>query len=71
MIASKNEFTKVSKCCKVFTSNEVLIDTYPMKSQDELETTLHWFCKEVGLPVDIILDRLSSQTKTSVKRIYD
>ena len=38
-----------------------------MKSQDELETALKWFCKEVGVPVDLDLDTFSTQTKSSMK----
>ena len=42
-----------------------------MKSQDEFETALHWFCKEIGVPVDLILDGFSAQITSSVKRFCD
>ena len=47
------------------------VSVFPMKSQDEFETNLHWFCKEVGVPVDLILDRFSPQTKSLVHQSCD
>ena len=43
----------------------------PIKHQDELEKALHWFYKEGGIPVYLIVDRFSAQKKQSVKRFYD
>ena len=42
-----------------------------MKSQYEFETTLHWFCEEVSMPVDLILDWFSVQNISSVKKLCD
>ena len=42
-----------------------------MKSQDKFETTLNWFCKDFGVPVDLILDGFSIQTKFAMKRFCD
>ena len=63
MLAYKHKFAKGNKCCQVFASDKSYIDVYPMKSQDEFETALNWFCKEVGVSVDLILDGFSAQTK--------
>ena len=63
MLASKHKSAKGNKCCQVFVSDKGYIDVYPMKSQDEFETALNWFCKEVGVSVNLILDGFSAQTK--------
>ena len=42
-----------------------------MTSQDEFDTALNWFCKEVGVLVNMIADGCSSQKKLSVKWLCD
>ena len=42
-----------------------------MKSQYKFEITSHWFCKEVGVLVDLILDGFSVRTKFSVNIFYE
>ena len=39
-------------CCQVFVSDKGFVVVYPMKSQTEFQSALHWFCKQVGVPVD-------------------
>ena len=67
MFATKHKSTKGNKYCHFFLSDKHHIYVHPMKSQDELETSLHWFFKEVGVPVDLIVDGFSSQKKLSIK----
>ena len=71
MFASKHKSTRGNKCCQVFVSDKGYVAVYPMKSQDEFETALHWFCKEIGVPVELILDGFSAQTTSTVKRFCD
>ena len=33
-----------------------LLQFTPMKSQADFQTALHLFCKEVGVPVDLVVD---------------
>jgi len=57
MFASpKAKSTRGNTCCQVFVSDKGFVAVYPMKSQTEFETALHWFCKQVGVPVSLILD---------------
>ena len=44
---------------------------HPMKSQDEFETAVHWFCKEVGVLVDLIVDGFSDKKKLFFNRFCD
>ena len=60
MFASKHKSTKCNNCCQVFASDKGCIAVHPMKSQDELDTALHCFCKEFCAPVDLILGRFST-----------
>ena len=43
----------------------------PVESQDEFETSSHWFYKEIGARVDLILVRFNAHTKSSIKIFYD
>ena len=60
-----------NKCCQVFVSDKGFVAVYPMKSQSEFQTALHWFCKQVGVPVDLVVDGFSAQTSKDVKRFCD
>ena len=71
MFATKHKYTIGKKCCQVFVSDKGYIAVYQMKSQSEFDTALHWFCKEVGVPVDLIVDGFSDQKQPSVKQFCD
>ena len=38
-----------------------------MQSQNEFPVALHWFCKQVGVPVNLIVDGHNSQTSSDGK----
>ena len=61
MFATKHESSIDNKCCQVFVRNKGYVTVYPMTSQDAFETSLHWCCKEVSVPVDLIVDGFSAQ----------
>jgi hypothetical protein len=58
-------------CCQVFVSDKGFVAVYPMKSQEEFQNALHWFCKQVGVPVDLVLDAHRAQTSNATKRFCD
>ena len=68
---TKNKSKKGKQYCQVFTIDKVRIDVFPMKSQDEFDTTLHWFYEEVGVSINLIVDGFGAQKKSSVKRLSD
>ncbi len=47
------------------------MSVYPMKSQDEFQTALHWFCKQVGVPVNLIVDAHRAQISKGVRCFCD
>lgn len=71
MFALKHKSRRQYKCCQVFVSDKGFVVVYPMKSQEEFQTALHWFCKEVGVPVSLIVDAHKSQTSPVVRRFCD
>ena len=71
MFATKHNYTKGRKCCQYFLSDKGYISPFPIKSQDELETSQNCFFKEVGAPVNLILDRFITQKKSYLKRFCD
>ena len=52
----KAKSTHGNTCCQVFVSDKGFVAVYPMKSQSEFETALHWFCKQVGVHASLVLD---------------
>ena len=66
-LKSKRQYT----CCQVFVSDKGFVAVYPMKSQEEFQSALHWFCKQVGVSVTLVVDGHKSQTKHTVRRFCD
>jgi hypothetical protein len=52
-------------------SDKGFVAVYPMKNQEEFQTALHWFCKQIGVPASLICDGHSAQTSRNVKRFCD
>ena len=67
----KAKSTRQNTCCQVFVSDKGFVAVYPMKSQAEFPEALHWFCKQVGVPVHLIVDGHKAQTSGNVKRFCD
>ena len=59
------------KCCQVFFSDKCFVAVYPMKYQKKFQTTLHWFCNKVGVPVSLDVDGHLSQVSPTVRRLCD
>ena len=55
----------------IIVSDKGFAAVYAMKSQTEFQTALHWFCKQIGVPVDLIVDGHKSQTSNEVRRFYN
>ena len=67
----KAKSTRQNVCCQVFVSDKGFVAVYPMKSQSEFPTALHWFCKQIGVPNTLIVDGHKAQTSGDVKRFCD
>ena len=71
MFALTHKSVRQFKCCQVFVSNKGFVAVYPMQSQKEFQTALHWFCKQVGVPVSIVVDGHLSQASPTVRLFCD
>ena len=52
----------------MFVSDNGFVAIYPVKSKGDFHDTLHLFCKEVGVPVSLVVDPSGEQTSKSVKK---
>lgn len=52
--------------CQVFVSDKGFIATYPMFKASNFEDALHLFCKEIGVPLNLVADPHPSQKSHSV-----
>ena len=68
---AKAKSTRGNTCCQVFVSDKGLVATYPMSTASQFEDALHLFCKEIGVPINIVADPHPSQKKPSVRRFCD
>ena len=57
-----------NKCCQVFVSDKGFVAVYPMKTQSEFQDALHWFCKQVGVPIILVVDGHKAQTSNKTKQ---
>ena len=71
MFALKHQSTRRNVCCQVFVSDKGFVAVYPMKSQKEFPTALHWFCKQVGVPDSLVADGHRSLQSGEVRRFCD
>ena len=54
---------KSSRCStfyRFFVSDKGFVAVYPMKSQTEFQTAIHWLCIHVDAQVDLIIDGYKS-----------
>ena len=71
MFALKHRSTRGNACCQIFVSDKGFVAIYPMKSQKEFPTALHWFCKQVGVPDTMVVDGHRSLQSGKVRRFCD
>ncbi len=67
-VTKTGKSTRGNTCCQIFVSDKGFVAIYPMKSKSEFPDALHLFCKEIGVPVDLIVDPSGEQTSAKVKR---
>ena len=67
-VTAKGKSTRGNTCAQLFVSDKGYVAIYPMKSKGEFKDALHLFCKEVGVPVSLVLDPSGEQTSKHVKK---
>jgi hypothetical protein len=54
-------------CMQIFVSDKGFISVYPMKTKGQFKECLHLFCKEIGVPSTLVMDKSGEQTSNAVK----
>ena len=68
VITPKSKSTQGNKYCQVFVSDKGFVAVYPMKSQSEFLQALHWFCKQIGVHVTLVMDGHKAQKSDATRR---
>ena len=53
---------------QIFVSDKGFIAVYPLKNKSDFKDALHLFCKEVGVPITLVVDPSGEQTSKSVRK---
>ena len=56
-----------NNCMQIFVSDKGFVAVYPMKSKSDFKDCLHMFCKEIGVPNTLVMDKAGEQTSNAVK----
>ncbi len=68
LLALTTKSTRGNIYAQVFVSDKGFLSVYPMKSQSEFQDALHWFCKEVGVPHQLVMDGHRAQKNLATKK---
>ena len=68
LFALTTKSTRQNTMAQLFVSDKGYVCIYPMRSQSEFPEALHCFCKEVGVPVTLVMDGFSAQKQTKIKK---
>ena len=60
--------TRGFKHLQVFVSDKGFIAVYPLTKRSEFKDALHSFCKEIGVPISLVVDPAGEQTSREVRR---
>ena len=53
---------------QLFVSDKGYVAVYPMEKRSDFPDALHQFCKEVGVPIALVLDPAREQTSKAVRK---
>jgi hypothetical protein len=67
-VTSKGRSTRGNTCAQMFVSDKGYVAIYPMESKRHFKDALHLFCKEIGVPVSLVVDPSGEQTSKDVRR---
>ena len=67
-VTDKAKSRRGNKMLQVFVSDKGFIAVYPMKLKSQFKDALHLFCKEIGVPVSLVVDPSGEQTSKDVRK---
>ena len=53
---------------QVFVSDKGFVEVYPMELKSDFKDALHLFCKEIDVPIDLVVDPSGEQTSKHVRK---
>ena len=68
LFSSVKSIPRQNTCAQLFVSDKGFVAIYPMRSQAEFSSALHWFCKEVGVASTMIMDGHKAQVNSDTRR---
>lgn len=68
LLALTTKSTRGNLYAQFFVSDKGFAAVYPMRSQSNFNDALHCFCKEVGVPVTLVMDGHRAQISLQTKR---
>ena len=67
-VTKKAKSSRGNTCAQIFVSDKGFVAIYLMKKRSDFYDALQLFCKEVGVPINLVVDPSGEQTSTKVKR---
>lgn len=67
-VTAKGKPSRGNTCAQLFVSDKGYVAIYPMKSKGKFQDSLKQFCKEVGVPITLVVDPSGEQTKKEVPK---
>ena len=66
LVTKAAKSTRYYTMLQLFVSDKGFIAVYPMEKNSEFYDALHYFCKEVGVPITLVIDPSGYQTSRNV-----
>ena len=66
-VTGSTKSTRDNTCAQLFVSDKGFVAIYPMKSKGEFPSALKLFCKEIGVPITLVLDPSGEQRSKEVR----
>ena len=67
-VTKKAESSRGFTCLQLFVSDKGFVAVYPMEKKSDFDQALQLFCKEIGVPIALVVDPSGEQTSRAVKR---
>ena len=62
--------TKGNLHLQFFVSDKGFVAVYGMEKKSDFKDCLHMFCKEIGVPITLVVDPSGEQTSKVVKKFF-
>ena len=67
-VTKKGKSSRGNTCAQLFVSDKGYVAIYPMKRKGDYVNALHLFCKEIGVPMTLLVDPSGEQTSKEARK---